>query len=81
MPTMCSSTMGLVDPLGWPPAVVAGTHTAAYISSSIRAPEKAAGRIATPRMSATPMPRSPIMNGAPGSPDSHRAVPGPHFPS
>src|SRR5271165_1715124 len=62
MPTMCSSTMGLVDPLGWPPAVFAGTHTAAHIISSIRAPEKAAGRMATPRMSATPIPRSPIMN-------------------
>jgi len=23
----------------------------------------------------------PAMRGTPGSPDSHRAVPGPHFPS
>src|ERR1700694_4857284 len=62
MLTMWSSTMGLVEPVGWPPPAVANGQVAVYIKSSMVDPAIAAGRTAAPKMSATPTPRSPTMN-------------------
>ena len=57
-----SSMTGFVDPVGLPSPVDANGQLANHIIMSSTAPDAAATRSATPRISAAPMPSRPSMN-------------------
>lgn len=51
-----------MEPVGWPPPMVASGQVASHIKKYCATPQTTAGRMAMPKIRATPMPNRPSIN-------------------